>query len=61
MVWTVLFLAIIMEVIVTTVFKFSGGFTRLVLSIVVVVCYAISFYLLALTLKIFPIDITYAI
>lgn len=61
MAWTVLFLAIIMEVIATTALKFSEGFTRLVPSIVVIVGYAISFYLLALALKVFPIGITYAI
>lgn len=61
MAWTVLILAIIMEVIATTALKFSEGFTKLTPSIIVIVGYAISFYLLSLTLKVFPIGITYAI
>jgi small multidrug resistance pump len=41
--------------------KFSEGFTRLVPSIVVVVGYGLSFYLLSITLKVMPIGIAYAL
>lgn len=61
MAWTILILAIIMEVIATTALKFSEGFTKLIPSLVVIVGYAISFYLLSLSLKVFPMGITYAI
>ena len=57
----ILFLAILSEVIATTSLKFSEGFTKLVPSLIVVVGYGLSFYLLALSLKVFPIGIAYAI
>ena len=41
--------------------KLSEGFTRLVPSIVVVVGYGLSFYLLSITLKVMPIGIAYAL
>jgi len=59
--WGLLFLAIVTEVIATTALKSSDGFTKLIPSIVVFIGYAISFYLLSITLKSLPIGITYAI
>ena len=59
--WLILGFAICAEVIATSALKASEGFTRLFPSILVVVGYAISFYLLSLTLKVIPIGITYAI
>ena len=59
--WLILGIAICAEVIATSALKASQGFTRLFPSILVVVGYAISFYLLSLTLKVIPIGITYAI
>ena len=59
--WLILGIAICAEVIATSALKASEGFTRLFPSILVVVGYAISFYLLSLTLKVIPIGITYAI
>lgn len=56
----ILFFAVLSEVIATTSLKFSEGFTRLVPSIVVVVGYGLSFYLLSITLKVMPIGIAYA-
>jgi small multidrug resistance pump len=41
--------------------KFSEGFTKLVPSIIVVVGYGLSFYLLSMTLKVMPIGIAYAL
>ncbi len=57
----ILFLAILSEVIATTSLKFSEGFTKLVPSLIVVVGYGLSFYLLSISLKVFPIGIAYAI
>ena len=57
----ILFFAVLSEVIATTSLKFSEGFTKLVPSIVVVVGYGLSFYLLSMTLKVMPIGIAYAL
>jgi len=57
----ILFFAVLSEVIATTSLKFSEGFTRLVPSIVVVVGYGLSFYLLSITLEVMPIGIAYAL
>lgn len=59
--FTILFFAILSEVIATTSLKFSEGFTKLIPSVIVVVGYGLSFYLLSLSLKVFPIGIAYAI
>lgn len=57
----ILFLAILSEVVATTSLKFSEGFTKLVPSVVVVIGYGLSFYLLSITLKVMPIGVAYAI
>jgi len=59
--FAILFFAILSEVIATTSLKFSEGFTKLVPSVIVVIGYGLSFYLLSLSLKVFPIGIAYAI
>jgi small multidrug resistance pump len=59
--WLILAIAICAEVIATSALKASEGFTRLVPSLLVVIGYSVSFYLLSLTLKVIPIGITYAI
>ena len=57
----ILFFAILSEVIGTTALKLSNGFTRILPSIVVVIGYGASFYLLSLSLKVIPIGLAYAI
>ena len=57
----ILFFAVLSEVIATTSLKFSEGFTKLIPSIVVVMGYGLSFYLLSITLKVMPIGIAYAL
>jgi small multidrug resistance pump len=57
----VLLLAILSEVVGTIALKASEGLTRLGPSVLVVVGYGLSFYLLALALKQIPLGITYAI
>ncbi|TCO72913.1 DMT family transporter [Rhodovulum euryhalinum] len=56
-----LILAILAETIGTSALQASQQFTRLLPSVVVVVAYALSFYLLALVLRTIPVGIAYAI
>lgn len=56
-----LFVAVIFETIGTTALQASNQFTRLGPSLLVVVSYALAFYLLAQTLKHMPVGIMYAI
>ena len=58
---TYLILAIISEVIATTVLKAYDGFSRLYPSIVVVVGYCFSFWALSQVVKVMPLGIAYAI
>ncbi|NBD31132.1 MAG: QacE family quaternary ammonium compound efflux SMR transporter [Alphaproteobacteria bacterium] len=55
-----LLLAVAAETIGTSALQASQQFTRLWPSVLVVVAYAISFYLLSLTLKYMPVGIMYA-
>ena len=59
--WIFLFTAIAFEVVATSSLKASDGFSRLWPSMVVIICYAISFYCLSLTLKTIPVGVAYAI
>ncbi|KIM06802.1 MAG: hypothetical protein KU38_11955 [Sulfurovum sp. FS08-3] len=56
-----LFLAIVFETVATSALKMSEGFTKLYPSLVVIIGYALSFYLLTIVMKYLPIGITYAI
>ena len=53
--------AIISEVVATSALKASEEFTKLIPSLIVIVGYCISFYLVTLVLRTIPIGITYAI
>lgn len=57
----ILFFAILSEVIGTVALKLSNGFTKPIPSVVVVIGYGASFYLLSLALKAMPIGVAYAI
>lgn len=59
--FALLFFAILSEVVATSALKFSDGFTKLIPSVIVVAGYGLSFYLLSLSLKVFPIGVAYAI
>lgn len=59
--WLMLFVAIIAEVIATSMLKSTEGFTRLWPSVVVVVCYEIAFILMSLSMKKIPVGIVYAV
>ncbi len=57
----IFFFAVASEVTATTALKFSEGFTKLIPSLVVVVGYGLSFYLLSLSLKVIPLGTAYAL
>jgi small multidrug resistance pump len=59
--WLVLSLAILSEVMATTALKASDGFTRLVPSVIVMLGYGTSFYLLSIALKAIPVGVAYAL
>lgn len=59
--WIHLFVAITGEVIGTSALKASEGFSKPLPSAITVVSFGIAFYFLALTLRILPIGIAYAI
>lgn len=59
--WLFLSAAILAEVVGTSALKASEGFTRLWPSLLVVCGYGIAFYFLALTLRVIPVGIAYAV
>lgn len=59
--WLFLLVAIISEVVATSSLKASDGFSRLWPSFGVVIGYGISFYCLALTLRVIPMGVVYAV
>lgn len=59
--WLYLGVAILFETIGTTALKASDGMTRLWPALVVVGAYALSFWLLALVLRVIPVGVAYAI
>ena len=59
--WIYLAGAIVLEVMGTTAMKVSFGFSRLIPSVLVVVCYVGAFFLLALSLKRLDVSVAYAI
>ena len=59
--WPTLILAVLAETIGTTALEASRQFTRLGPSLVVVVAYALSFWLLSLTLRTIPVGIVYGL
>ena len=61
MTYIYLALAIVTEVIGTSLLKETDGFTKLFPSVIVGVCYLLSFWLLALTLREMAVGVVYAI
>lgn len=57
----IFFFAVLSEVTATTALKFSEGFTKLIPSVIVVLGYGLSFYLLSLSLKTIPHGTAYAL
>ena len=56
-----LFVAIIFEIIGTSVLKLSEQFTKVIPSIISIIAYITAFFFLSLTLKTIPVGIAYAI
>jgi small multidrug resistance pump len=61
MLYAMLVLAIVFEVLGTSAMQAAQHFTRLLPTLLMVVCYAVAFYFLSYTLKIIPVGIAYAI
>lgn len=59
--WLFLGVAVLFETIGTTALKASDGMTRALPSLLVVLAYALSFWLLALVLRVIPVGVAYAI
>lgn len=59
--WVYLGLAIVAEVIATSLLKSSEGFTRLWPSLAVIAGYGAAFFFLSLTLRAIPVGVAYAI
>lgn len=59
--YLLLLTAIAFEITATTCLKISYGFTKLIPSIIVVIGYTASFWLLSITLKTLPVGVVYAI
>ncbi len=59
--WLHLAIAIVAEVIATSALKAAAGFTRPLLSLVVVAGYGLAFYFLSLTLRVIPMGVAYAV
>lgn len=59
--WALLGVAIVCEVIATTLLKITEGFTRPGPSVAVIVGYIAAFYLLSLTIKVLPVGVVYAV
>jgi small multidrug resistance pump len=61
MAWLLLAIAIASEIVATTSLKQSEGFTKPLWSVVVVVGYGLSFFLMAQALKTIPVSVAYAV
>ncbi|WP_412776567.1 DMT family transporter [Thalassospira lucentensis] len=59
--WVYLFIAIGLEVVGTVSLKFSNGFTDWRFSVITLVVYGLSFWVLSLTLRVIPIGTAYAV
>jgi small multidrug resistance pump len=61
MAWLFLLLAILSEIVGTTMLRLSDGFSKLLPSVAMVVFYALSFGALSLTLKRIDVGVAYAV
>lgn len=59
--WVYLFIAILFETAATTSLKHSEGFSKLVPTVIMTICYLVSFYFLSISLKEIPLGIAYVI
>ncbi|MBB5534387.1 DMT family transporter [Rhizobium giardinii] len=61
MLYAMLVLAIVFEVLGTSAMQAAQHFTKLLPTLVMVVCYAVAFYFLSYTLRAIPVGIAYAV
>lgn|SRR5262245_12380574 len=61
MAWLYLSVAVLFEVAATSALKASESFTRLGPSVIVIIGYAVSFYLMTIALQKLPLGIVYAV
>ncbi len=59
--WTLLAIAICLEVIATTLLKLSAGFEKAGLGILSLICYSACFYAFAPAIKAIPVGVAYAV
>ena len=59
--YLLLTIAIVAEVIGTSLLPVTHGFNKLVPTLVVLACYVVAFYLLSVTVETLPVGIVYAI
>lgn len=59
--WLLLVIAIVAEVVATTMLKSTEGFTRLWPSVIVITCYEVAFILLAMCVKRIAVGVVYAL
>lgn len=61
MIYAILCLAILAEVVATTALKASDSFSKFGPTLLLVVCYGVSFYLLTIVIRSMPTGVAYAI
>lgn len=59
--YSALFMAILLEIIATSLLNITEQFSRPIPTLITLLCYGISFYFLSVALKVMPIGIAYAI
>jgi small multidrug resistance pump len=58
--WTLIAIAIVIEVVATSFLTASQGFTRVWLGVAALLSYSVAFYLLAQALRLLPVGVVYA-
>lgn len=61
MAWVYLFMAIVLEIAGTVSMKLSNGFTKVLPSVLMIICYLLAFSSLNMSLKQVPVSVAYAI
>ena len=61
MAYLYLAIAIVFEVAGTVTLKATEGFSKIIPSLIVILCYIVSIYLVSLTIKTLPVGVAYAI
>ncbi|MGX2947304.1 DMT family transporter [Frederiksenia canicola] len=59
--WFLLFISIMSEICGTTALKYSDGFTKPIPTVIALVAYTLSFYLVSIVFRTLPVGLVYAI